>query len=91
MAEAYKGMQYESLRQMYLEREKLISITMPKVDVEELKAKLRGEIEQQNRQLQVMVNNVVSENIDLKPRINRTEQKLAELEKAIHEILEQTS
>ena len=69
MAEAYKGMQYESLRQMYLEREKLISITMPKVDVEELKAKLRGEIEQQNRQLQVMVNNVVSENIDLKPRI----------------------
>jgi len=91
MAEAYKGMQYESLRQMYLEREKLISITMPKVDVEELKAKLRGEIEQQNRQLQVMVNNVVSENIDLKSRINRTEQKLAELEKAIHEILEQTS
>lgn len=69
----------------------IISITMPKVDVEELKAKLRGEIEQQNRQLQVMVNNVVSENIDLKPRINRTEQKLAELEKAIHEILEQTS
>ena len=64
---------------------------MPKVDVEELKAKLRGEIEQQNRQLQVMVNNVVSENIDLKSRINRTEQKLAELEKAIHEILEQTS
>jgi septal ring factor EnvC (AmiA/AmiB activator) len=76
---------------MYLEREKLISIAMPKVDVEELKAKLRGEIEQQNRQLQVMVNNVVSENIDLKSRINRTEQKLAELEKAIHEILEQTS
>ena len=37
------------------------------------------------------VNNVVSENIDLKSRINRTEQKLAELEKAIHEILEQTS
>lgn len=91
MAEAYKGMQYESLRQMYLEREKLISITMSKVDVEELKAKLRGEIEQQNRQLQVMINNVVSENIDLKSRINRTEQKLAELEKAIHEILEQTS
>jgi len=90
MAEAYKGVQYESLRQMYLEREKLLSITMPKVDVDELKAKLRGEIEQQNRQLQVMVNNVVSENIDLKLRISRTEQKLAELEKAIHEILEQT-
>lgn len=90
MAEAYKGVQHESLKQMYLEREKLISITMPKVDVEELKAKLRGEIEQQNRQLQTMVNNVVSENIDLKSRISRTEQKLAELEKAIHKILEQT-
>jgi len=77
MGEAYKGVQYESLRQMYLEREKLISITMPKVDVEELTVKLRGEIEGQNKQLQVMINGLVSENMDLKNRIQRTEKKLS--------------
>jgi site-specific recombinase XerD len=86
MAEAYKGVQYESLKQMYVEREKLLSIS-PKENLEELKAKLKGEIEQQNRQLQVMVNSLVTENMDLKQRINRTEQKLSELEKLICEAL----
>lgn len=43
MVEAYKRVQYESLKQMYLEREKLVSISMPKVDVEELKTKLGGD------------------------------------------------
>jgi len=68
---------------MYLEREKLVSISMPKVDVDELKTKLRGEIEQQNRQLQVMVNSLVTENMDLKGRIQKTENKLIEIERLI--------
>jgi len=88
MAKAYKGVQYESLKKMYDEREKLLSIS-PKENIEELKAKLKGEIEQQNSQLQSMVSSLVSENLDLKQRISRTEQKLAELEKAFNEILEQ--
>jgi len=37
------------------------------------------------------VNSVVTENLDLKQRIGKTEQKLAELEKTVHEILEQTN
>jgi site-specific recombinase XerD len=49
MAEAYKGVQHESLKQMYVEREKLLSIS-PRENLEELKAKLKGEIEQQNKQ-----------------------------------------
>lgn len=88
MAEAYKGVQFESLKRMYLEREKLLSISAPKVDVEELKAKLRTEVEQQNRQLQIMVNNLVTENMDLKHRIQQTEKKLGDLEKLIHKALE---
>jgi len=36
------------------------------------------------------VNSLVTENLDLKQRVSRTEQKLAELEKAVHELLEQT-
>jgi len=31
-----------------------------------------------------------NENMDLKQRIGRTEQKLSDLDKAVHEILEQT-
>jgi len=91
MAAAYKGVQFESLKKMYLERERLISISMAKVDVEGLRAKLRGEVEQQNRQLQVMVNNLVTENMDLKQRIQSTEKKLGELEQLIREALETTT
>jgi len=89
MAEAYKSVQFESLKQMYLERERLLSISTPKVDVEELKAKLKGEIEQQNRQLQALVNNLAVENMDLKQRITKAEQKLEEIEKLIRELSEE--
>jgi site-specific recombinase XerD len=86
MAEAYKGVQYESLKQMYEDREKLLSIS-PKENLEELREKLKGEIEQQNRQLQTMLNSLVTENLDLKQRISRTEQKLAELEELVKETM----
>jgi predicted nuclease with TOPRIM domain len=90
---------------MYLNREKLLSISAPKVDVEELKEKLKGEVEQQSRQLQTNLNGLVTENlelktrmarmelenVDLKGRIQKTEQKLGELEKLVKEALEQTS
>jgi len=87
MAEAYKGVQYESLRKMYAEREKLLSIS-PKENLEELRAKLKGEIEEHNKQLQSMVNTLVSENIDFRKRIEKTEHKLAELEHMIKNTLE---
>jgi len=87
MAEAYKGVQFESLKQMYADREKLLSIS-PKENLEELKSKLKEEVDQQNKQLRAIVNNLVSENMDLKKRISRTEQKLGELEKAIEDTLQ---
>jgi septal ring factor EnvC (AmiA/AmiB activator) len=86
LAEAYKSVQFESLKQMYLAREKLVSISAPKVDVEELKEKLRVEMEQQNKQLQVMVNSLVTENMDLKRRISLTEEKLGNIERLIQQL-----
>jgi len=73
MAEAYKGVQCGSLKAMYSQREKMLSIS-PKENLEELREKLKGEFEQQNKQLQIIVNNLVSENLDLKRRVNRTEE-----------------
>jgi integrase len=87
MAEAYKSVQAESLKKMYLDRERLLSISGPKVDVEEIKQKVRFEVEQQNRQLQLMVNNLVTENMDMKKRIQRTEEKLTEIMKMLKESL----
>jgi len=86
MAKAYKGVQYESVKKMYLDREKLLSISTSKVDVEELRQKLRVEVEQQNRQLQLMVNNLVTENMDLKGRIQKTEDKLSDIERTLGEL-----
>jgi phosphotransferase system IIB component len=73
---------------MYLAREKLVSISAQKVDVEELKEKLKGEMEQQNRQLQLMVNSLVTENIDLKQRMSRTEQMLEQIQKSLKDLRE---
>lgn len=98
MAEAYKGVQFESLKQIYLEREKLISISAAEVDVEEIEAKLRVEVEEGKKELQALVNGLATksmrleeENKDLRNRIQKTEQKLAELEKLIRETIEQSS
>jgi hypothetical protein len=84
--EAYKSVQFESLKQMYLAREKLVSISTPKVDVEELREKLKVEMEQQNKQLQVLVNSLVTENMDLKSRIAKTEKQFSQLEERFSNI-----
>ena len=98
MAEAYKGVQLESLKQIYLEREKLISISKSEVDVEEIEAKFRVEVEESKKELQTLVNGLATkslrleeENKNLKRRIQMTEQKLAELEILIREIVEKPS
>lgn len=84
MAEAYRSVQFPSLKKMYLDWEKLISISAQKVDVEELKEKLEVELEGQNRQLQVLINSLVTENMDLKDRVQhleKTEQENSDLKK----------
>lgn len=91
MAEAYRSVQFESLKKMYLDREKLLSVSGSKVDIEEVKEKLRVEVEQQTRQLQTIINGLVTENIDLKKRIQTVESKFASMEKTIGQIREAVS
>jgi integrase len=105
MAEAYKGVQFDSLKRMYLEREKLLSVSGPKVDLKEIESKVRVEVEQQNRQLQILVNGLTTENleikskvakmelenIDLKKRVQKTEEKLTEIIKMLKESVKDSS
>ena len=87
-----------ALKQIYLERERLLSISTAEVDVEEIETKLRVEVEESKKELQALVNALATksmrleeENKDLRNRIHMTEEKLAELEKLIRETLEQPS
>ena len=91
MAEAYRSVQFESLKKMYLDREKLISISAQKVDVLEIENKVRLEIEQSSKQLQLMVNSLVTENMDLKSRVQAVERKFQDIEKIVKELREATN
>ncbi len=86
MAEAYKSVQFDSLKKMYLDREKLLSISAAKVDVEEIKEKLRAEVQEQSKQLQIRVNSFLTENMDLKNRMQQMERKFQDIEKTVSEI-----
>jgi len=89
LAEAYKSVQFDSLKKMYLDREKLISISAQKVDVQEIESKVRLEIEQSSRQLQLMVNSLVTENMDLKRRMSTLETDKTDVHKEVLEIQKQ--
>jgi uncharacterized protein YukE len=49
-------------------------------------AELRAEIQEQNKQLQKLVNGLTAENLELKQRMQRLEQKLSEIEKALQDV-----
>jgi hypothetical protein len=68
-----------------LEREQFISISTGG----EIEEKLRAEIDEKNRQLQTLVNNVVAENIELKARVSRNELEVTELRKNVSKELEE--
>jgi predicted RNase H-like nuclease (RuvC/YqgF family) len=80
MAEAYQEAQYQDVKRMYLEREAYISVS-----VGEDLTKIR-EVEQREQQLQAVVNGLTAENLELKQRLQRLEQKLNEIEKALQDV-----
>jgi predicted nuclease with TOPRIM domain len=71
---------------MYAAREKLISISTQKVDVEEIREKLKAEVQEQSKQLQIMVNSLLTENMDLKNRMQQVERKLSDFEKHVSDL-----
>lgn len=51
-----------------------------------IREKLKDEMEQQNRRFQIMVNSLVTENVDLKMRVQTAEQKLSNVEKSLADL-----
>ncbi len=85
MAEAYKSVQGESLKRMYLERERLLSVTAEAFDERELEAKVTAKVDERVQALQV-ITNYATQNQILQNRINIVEQKIGDWDKTIHEI-----
>ncbi|MEM3736562.1 MAG: tyrosine-type recombinase/integrase [Candidatus Bathyarchaeia archaeon] len=91
MAEAYKGLQFESLRKMYLERERLLSITPPPVDPSEIERKVDAKVDERIQSLQKVIENLSAENLELKSRMARLELENTELTGRINRALEEVA
>ncbi len=99
LTEVYRRYTVEDLAKFYKQGEHSLLVFTEAAEV----SKLKQEVEEQNRQLQTLVNGLTTENLELKSRMSRVElentnlkrrfqlaeQKLAGLDRLIHEILEQ--
>ena len=52
-----------------------------------MEEKLRAEIDDKNRQLQTLVNGLATENIEVKNRIVKTENEIAEVKKLLEKLV----
>lgn len=87
LTEVYRRYSMEDLARFYLQGEPALLVF---TEAEEV-SRLRVEVEERNKQLQTLMNGLVTENLNLKTRINKTEERLAKMEKLIHEALKETS
>ena len=75
MSEAYKSIQFESVKRMYLEREQLLSITRPSLDEKGLAEKVEAKVDERIQTLQKILTNLSTENLDLKTRMTELERE----------------
>lgn len=87
MANAYKSIQFESLKRMYLEREKLLSISQSPIDVEEIERKVDAKVDDKIQSLQKIITNYATENLELKGRITRVELEITEIKKIVSKMI----
>lgn len=87
MAEAYKGVQYESLKKMYLEREHILSVTRG-LDEKELEEKVTAKVDERIQSLQKIITNYATENLEVKSRLGKVELEITDLKKALKKLLD---
>jgi integrase len=87
MARAYKSIQSDSVRQMYLDREHLLSVTTPGVDEEKLAETISAKVDERAEALKKVVEKYAAENLELKSRLARVELAVTELKKQLQEMM----
>jgi NTP pyrophosphatase (non-canonical NTP hydrolase) len=96
LAEACKSVQLDSLRATYSARKKLLSISYPKVDLDQLKKEVKTEVEQEYKGVSQTLASLATENLELRSKVAQLEMnqremkgKLADLEKMLREMTEE--
>jgi len=77
MSEAYKKQRFEDAKRMYAERERFISITVPENQgLEEAIKEAKQEAEDRTQKLRENFDNLFSENVNLKQKLDGLEKKI---------------
>jgi len=84
LTEVYRRYSEEELAKFYLKGEHTLLIMATTEDIE----RVRAEVEERTKQLQALINGLVEENLELKRRLQQTEERLDRLEKLLSEALE---
>jgi hypothetical protein len=83
LTEVYRRYTPEDLAKFYKQGEYSLLVFTEAVEVN----KLRQEIEDRNKQLQTLINGLVSENMELKAKMNKVETEIAELTKVVEKLV----
>jgi hypothetical protein len=82
LTEVYRRYSLEDLAKFYKQGEHTLLVFADNEGV----AKLRAEVEERNRQLQTLINGLVSENMELKAKLSSFEKQMLEMQKTIQEL-----
>jgi len=82
LTEVYRRYSLEDLAKFYKQGEHTLLVFADNEGV----AKLRAEVEERNRQLQTLINGLVSENMELKAKLSSFEKQMLEMQKTIEEL-----
>jgi integrase len=83
LTEVYRKYTREDLAEFYKQGEHAVSVMG--MDTEEI-SKIKVEIDERNRQLQTLVNGLVTENMEIKAKMNQVETEITDLKKTNSEI-----
>jgi integrase len=87
LTEVYRKYSTEDLAGFYKQGEHTLLIFTEVAEI----SKIKAEVEDRNKQLQTLVNGMATENMDLKQRMMKLEQKIAGIEKDVHDVREKIS
>ena len=87
MSEAYKSVQFDSLKKMYLEREKLLTVSRSGINAEEMDDKISKQVQEKTGNLSEFVNILSRKNETQERNIEALEKKDNETKKELKELV----
>lgn len=86
MSDAYKSVQLESLKKMYVDREKLLSISQSPITDRELDEKVNVKVDEKVEGLQKVISNYALENVNLKEKVKELSEFVDEVKNKLDQL-----